>query len=769
MKERHTGTRIERVEDVRLLTGRGRYVDDLGADAVHVAFVRSEHAHARLVDIDVGGALDVEGVLAVYTFDDLEGAFAEPLPVVYPHPSLHAPRTPTALAGAEVCHVGQPVAMVVARSRYLAEDAAAAIRVTYEPLPVAIDLEATSAGEQGTAHTGAGDSLAAVHTDSSGDVDAAFACAERVFAYRFTCARAAGSPLEPRGVLARYDQARERLSIVASTQVPVIVRRLVAERFGLDPEAVDVVAPDVGGGFGTKAFRLYPEELLVPWASRQLGVPVKWTEDRREHFVGSTHQRSQIHDVRVCCDTTGRISGLDVRFLHDLGAFCQMGLLLPLVAGSNLSGAYAIPNVRYEFRAVYTNTMQTAPYRGAAAPFATFVIERTLDALARDLGIDRAEIRRRNLIPADAFPYDVGLAPAIGAGTIVYDSGDYEAGLDQVLDAIGYAAFGEERREAAAAGRRLGIGLAFGVESNGVGPYESARVTVRTDGVVTVGTGVPSTGQGHETVFSQIVADALAVPLERVEYVGGDTRRISLGFGTYASRVAVVAGNAVAAASATVRERALTLGARMLEAAAEDVELADGMVRARDDPRRAVPLAAIAAASTFAPPRPGEGAGLTALEYFAPAHATTASNVHACVVEIDRDTHDVRILRYVAQHDCGRALNPMIVDGQVVGGVAQGIADAFFERRVYDESGQLLNGSFMDYLMPFATEIPRIELRHTETPAPGNPLGVKGAGEGGTIPAAAALVSAIEDALGAPIDRTPLSPLLLFELDPSRS
>jgi len=777
-----SGTPIERREDPRLLRGEGRFADDLdeGAGVAHVAFVRSEHAHARVTGIDLSGALDVEGVIAVYAADDLDGRFAEPLPVVYPHPALSSPRTPAALAGDEVCHLGQPLAMVLATSRYLAEDAAAAIRVDYQPLPVAIDLEAAAGGAQGPAHLDMADNLAAAFRAETGDVDAAMRGAAHVIERRFVCERASGAPLETRSVQAHDDQGSGRLVVTDTTQVPMSVRRFLAERFAMDPEDVEVRVPDVGGGFGTKGFRLYPEELLVPWAARRLGRPVKWVEDRREHFIGSTHQRSQIHDVRVGCDADGRIVALEVCFLHDMGAWSQLGLLLPLVAGSALAGPYTIPNLRYEFRAIYTNTMQTSPYRGAGNPFGNFVIERTVDAVAAELGMDRAEVRRRNFIPKDAFPYDVGLAPALGSGTVTYDSGDYERGLDLVLDAIGWHGFERERAAAAAQGRRLGIGLAACVEGSGVGPYESAKVSVRPDGCVVVATGAASTGQGHETTLAQLVADVLELPVEQVVVARADTRRLPSGFGTYGSRVAVVAGTAATRAARAVRAKALRLAAHQLQVPEAALRYVGGTVQVRagagegagagDDAGEGesewvLSLADLAAASANLPPPTGDVAGLSVTETFAPPGATFSSGTHACVVEIDPDTYDLRVLRYVAQHDCGTVINPMIVAGQVVGGVAHGIADAFYERRVYDERGQLLNASFMDYLMPYATEIPAVRLLHTSTPSPLNELGAKGSGEGGTIPVAATIISALEDALGVPIDRTPQSPLTLFELD----
>jgi aerobic carbon-monoxide dehydrogenase large subunit len=762
------GERVERREDERLLFGRGRFTDDLGHDAAEVAFVRSDHAHARIVDIDVTGALDVDGVLAVYTHEDLDGAFGEPLPLLIPHDGLVNPRTQLALAGDEVRYAGETVAMVVARDRYVAEDAAARIRVRYEPLPVAIDLEEADVAGRFGEHTG--------------DVDAALAAAPHVFRWRFAIERSAGMPLEGRGVLARYDEADDVLLVHDSTQAPTGIRAGLALLFGIDVERVQVIAPDVGGGFGTKVMQFYPEEVLIPWAARRLGAPVKWTEDRREHFIGSNHERGQVHDVTVACDGDGRILAFETRFRHDTGAYCPYGLIVPIITASQLPGPYRLPNYRYEFEAVYTNTVPTSPYRGAGRPHGVFVMERALERIARELDLDRVEVRRLNLIGPDEFPYDVGVTFQDG-GPTVYDSGDYPRGLDLLLEKVGWRAYDAER----AAGRRVGIGLACYVEGTGLGPYEGATVNVLADGTVTVATGLGSQGQGHETVLAQVAADELGVEVADVQVTTGDTRRIGYGVGTFASRAAVVAGNAVRQAAVTVRRQAQELAAGALEADPDDIELADGAARVRGTPQAAVPLGQLAilanplryafgaqaeAAARLARTLTASGAalqeggkpGLTAVSYYSPPAGAYGFGMHAAVVEVDADTCDLRVLRYVIVHDCGRLINPLVVEGQVQGGFAQGIGGAFYERLAYDETGQLLNASFMDFLMPYATEVPAPEIHHTETPSPVNPLGVKGVGEAGVIPVSAAIANALSDALGKPIDRMPVSPLDVFEL-----
>jgi aerobic carbon-monoxide dehydrogenase large subunit len=781
------GERVERREDARLLTGNGRYTDDFASDAAQAAFVRSEHAHARIVDIDVTGALDVAGVLAVYTHEDLDGDFAGPLPLLVPHDGIVAPRTQHALARDEVRFAGETIAMVVATDRYVAEDAAGRIRVTYEPLPAVVDLASAAEPGSATAHADLEDNVAGRFSEEKGDVDAALAAAARVFEWRFEIERSASMPMEGRAIVATYDHSDGTLLVYDSTQAPTGIRGGLAALFGVDVERVQVVAPDVGGGFGVKVMQFYPEEVLVPWAARTLGTPVKWTEDRREHFIGSNHERKQIHHVRVGCDDRGRIAALETRFIHDSGAYCPYGLIVPIITAAQLPGPYRLDNYRYEFRAIYTNTVSTSPYRGAGRPQAVFVMERTLERIARELDLDPADVRRRNLIQPDEFPYDVGVTFQDGART-VYDSGDYPRAFELLLEKVGYAGFEDERRRAAAEGRRLGLGLGAYVEGTGVGPYEGAAINVLGDGTVTVATGLSTQGQGHETAFAQIVGDELGVDVERVRVITGDTRRIGYGVGTFASRSAVVSGGAIHKAAISVRRQAQEFAARVLEAAPDDIELVDGTARVKGSPETAIPLgqlalvanplryaygadaaqAAVFARKAYAsgetPLREGATPGLNALEYYSPRSGVFGFGVHAAVVEIDPDTCDLLIRRYVIVHDCGRVINPLIVDGQVQGGFAQGIGGAFYERIAYDDTGQIQNASFMDFLIPYATEVPRPELFHTETPSPNNDLGVKGVGEAGTIPVSAVIANAVADALGRPVDAMPLSPLQLFTM-----
>jgi aerobic carbon-monoxide dehydrogenase large subunit len=782
----NVGRRMERFEDERLVRGRGRFTDDLEHDAAEVAFVRSEHAHARVLDVDVSDALEVDGVLAVFTYDDLEGELAKPLPLLIPHPGLVAPRTQYALTPGEVCYAGETVAMVVARDRYVAEDAAARVRVVYEPLEAVVDLEQAAAGA-GPAHSDVPDNVAGRFGECTGDVEAALAAAEHVFEWRFEVERSAGMPMEGRALSARYDAIDDRLVIHDTTQSPMAIKGGLSLLFEMDPDRVEVIAPDVGGGFGTKGMQFYPEEVLVPWAARRLGGAVKWTEDRREHFVGSNHERGQMHHVRVGCDADGRVVALSTRFIHDSGAYCPFGLIVPVVTASQLPGPYRLGVYGFEFVAVFTNTVPVTPYRGAGRPQGVFVIERVLDRVAGELGLDRAAVRRVNFIGPDEFPYDVGVTFQDG-GPTVYDSGDYPAAFELLLEAVGYERFLVERERAVRQGRRLGIGFGCYVEGTGIGPYEGARIEVLADGTVTAATGIASQGQAHETMLAQIAADELGVTAAAVKVTTGDTRRIGYGVGTFASRSAVVAGNAVHKAAGEVRRQAVELAARLLEAAADDIELADGHAQVAGDPTTRIPLgqlatianplryafgeqaqiaAALAQRASASQDRPlpdGHTPGLASTDYYSPKSGVYGYGMHAAIVELDPDTHQTHIHRYVIVHDCGRIINPLVVEGQILGGLAQGIGGALYEQLVYDPDGQLQNATFMDFLIPYATETLRPELHHTETPSPNNPLGVKGVGEAGTIPVAATITNALAHATGHPIDHTPTTPNHIHDL-----
>ena len=785
MTTQMVGERVARREDPRLLRGEGRYLDDMGHGALAAAFVRSPHAHARIVDIDVTAALDVEGLIAIYTHEDLPERVAQRVPLLIPHPALHAPLTAYALARETVHHMGEAVAMVVATDRYVAEDIVDRIRVDYEPLPAVVGVERAARADHAV-HDGIADNISAHMVQQVGDVDHAMAAAPQQLQLRLEIERSASTPLEGRGVLARWDAEDDSLRVYSSTQTTTSVRAALAAMLDLADAQVEVIAPDVGGGFGVKIMHPWPEELLVAWAAVHLGQELKWTEDRREHFIASAHERGQIHDVTVGFDDDGRILALDVKFLHDNGAYTPYGIIVPIITSTQLPGPYKVPNYRVEFTSLYTNTVIVTPYRGAGRPQAVFCMERTIDAVAAALGMDRADVRAANFVQPDEFPYDIGLVFQDGRPAI-YDSGDYPTLLDKVKALIDWDGFAARRAQAAEDGRLLGIGLATYVEGTGVGPYEGAHIHVETNGRVMVSTGLTTQGQGHETVFAQIVASELGVPLEQVHVTTGDTRRFGYAVGTFASRAAVMSGNAIALAARAVKDKARHVAARALEANPDDMDVSDGVVHVKGSPADGIPLNQVAvlsnplrysfseaaqAATQFtlpsdpdAPPvAEGEEPGLEGRAYYSPPRSTFASGMHAAVVEVDPDTAQVEILDYAVVHDCGTLVNPRIVEGQIHGGVAQGIGGALYERMAYDEHGQLLNASFMDFLMPYATEIPQVRTDHLETPSPLNPLGIKGAGEAGVIPGAAVIAAAVSDAVGMQIMRMPLAPDELFAL-----
>ncbi|MGQ0548672.1 MAG: aerobic carbon-monoxide dehydrogenase large subunit [Armatimonadota bacterium] len=768
MATRWFGERVTRNEDPRLLAGMGTYVDDIHLPRLlHAAFVRSPHAHARVVRIETAAAKALPGVAAVLTAADLPERIRGPLPPLIPHPALVHHKTQVALAGTFVHHVGEPIAMVVADSRYVAEDGADLVEVEFEPLPPVVDLEHAARPGGPTVHEDLTTNVAAHHTQRVGNVEEAFARAAHVFRERFVVDRGSSSPIETRGVVAQWDGRARYLTVWDSTQAPIRIRNFLGGLLALPQSSIRVIAPDIGGGFGPKIMMCYPEEILIPHAAMVLGRPVKWIEDRREHFVATNHEREQIHDAEIAVDDEGRILGVRTVFLHDAGAYIAYGLIVPIVASTQLPGPYKIPNYHAEFKAVFTNKTQVSPYRGAGRPHGVFVMERLLDRVARELGIDRAEVRRRNLIQPHEFPYDLGGLIFQDNTRLIYDSGDYPAVLAKTLEMIGYAAWPARQAAARRDGRAMGLGLALYVEGTGIGPYEGCRVSVESSGKVYAATSVGTQGQGHATVFAQIIADALGVHVRDVAITTGDSGAFGWGTGAFASRAAVVAGNAVALAARAVREKTLTVAASMLEARPDDLELAGGRVFVRGAPARSVALGDVAVAANplrGTIPSEWEGPGLEASRYFAPPQGTFASGCHAAIIDIDRGTGAIRIEKYVVVHDCGKIINPLIVEGQIRGGVAQGIGGAFYEKLIYDENGQLLTQTFMDYLLPTLSEVPVIEIGHLETPSPLNPLGVKGAGEAGVIPVPAVFASAIDDALGTRITEMPLSHARLLHL-----
>jgi aerobic carbon-monoxide dehydrogenase large subunit len=746
MGERLFGAKVRRREDARLVTGRGRYVADVALPGMlHVAVLRSPHAHARIVAIEAGAARQAPGVAHVLLPADV--AALGRLPLLVPHASLVEPACPEILPQQVVSYAGQAVAIVVADAAAAAEDALAAVRVEYEPLSAVATLDDAFAADGPRVHPGG--NVAARFTQRVGDPAAALARADLVVRERFRLHRGAGMAIETRGMLARWDTGLAQLTVWSTTQTPQILRRLLARYLGLAEHAVRIVTEDIGGGFGPKAI-IYPEDILVPFLARRLGRPVRFIETRREHLLAVTQERDQWHEVELGLTRDGAIVALRDTFTHDCGAFVSWGIIVPLITSVSVPGPYRVPNYEVTLTAAYTNRVPVTPVRGAGRPQAVFVMERMLDLAALRLGLDRVVIRERNLIQANAFPYDVGLISRDG-GPRRYDSGNYPECLRQLALAVDWDGFAVERERARAEGRLVGLGLALFVEDTGLGPYEGVRVRIDPGGQVFVFSGTSSQGQSHETTLAQIVADGLSVSLEQVTVVPGDTAGLPYGVGTFASRVAVLAGTSAAQAAAVVRKKALAVAADHLEVAPEDLVIDDGRVTVRGAPHRGLPLAEVAAIAEA--PRPGYALpsgmdpGLEASAYAPVVQSTYSSGAHAAVVEVDPETGAVRILRYVAVDDCGTMINPMIVEGQVHGGIAHGIGNALLEEVVYNGAGQLVTGTLMEYALPRAFDVPDLEVHHVVTPSPLNPLGVKGAGEGGTLPAPAAIAGAVADAL----------------------
>jgi len=768
---RYFGQPIRRNEDPALLTGQALFTDDVHLPGmVHVAFLRSDYAHARIRSIDVSRALERPGVIGVYTAEDL-GDYWQPGPLLVPPPPVEDiifhQRTQVPLAKGKVRHVGEPVVMVVAESRYIAEDALEDIFVDYEPLPPVVDIEKALEPDAPLVHEDLGTNLAARVVQRKGDYEAAKAKADVVISRRFYYDHGLAAAMENRGIVAHWDPKMQYMTIWDTTQAPVVIRNGLARMLGLSESQVRVIAPFIGGAFGPKIMMFYPEEVLIPWLSLKLKRPVKWIEDRRENFFATTHERYQVHYAEIALTRDGRILGVKDRFYHDTGAYDPYGLTVPINSQCTLLGPYDIPAYHSEMNVVFTNKTIVTPYRGAGRQHGVFVMERLLDIAAKELGIDRTEIRRRNFIPPDKFPYNNEVIYQDFV-PLVYDSGNYEPALELAKKLIDYDRFlKEEQPRLRAEGKHVGLGIVAYVEGTGIGPYEGARVQVETTGKVNVATGVGTQGQSHFTSFAQIVAEQLDVDVRNIRVVTGDTAEFHWGTGTFASRGAVVAGNAIHAAAKKVREKVLQKASEEFGVPPEELELRNGYVYTQDG--RSISLAdlAVKANPLRGAVKPGTEPGLEATMYFGPERGATASGVHAMIVEVDPELMDVKIRKYVVVHDCGKVINPLVVEGQIHGGVAQGVGNSFYEEIVYNEDGQLLTASFMDYLLPTAMEVPPIEVGHVETPSPWNELGTKGAGEAGAIPTAAAFVQAVEDALAdydLEILEAPLSPNRLFEL-----
>ena len=757
------GQSVRRREDVRFLTGGGCYTSDLRlGDVLHMVVVRSPHAHARILRIDAEMARQAPGVVGVFTIDDLsELRGALPPPVVPAAPVK--PYRQSALADGLVRHVGEAVAVVVAVDAYRAADAAEVVGVEYEPLAATVHPVRAIERDAPLVHHHWQTNVAATVDLRTGDLEKAVREAALVVTQHFRCGRLSALPLEPRAAVGRWDPTTRELHLWSSTQMPYGVRQRLAEALKLDLEAVRVTALDVGGGFGTKG-PVYPEELIVGALARRLGRAVRWCETREGSFVSTTHAGDQLHDATLALDIEGRILALADDFLIDAGAYLPRGAVVAGVTAAHLLGLYRIPVFQCRGRVVVTHKVPSAPYRGAGRPQATFVAERLMDIAARRLGLDPVELRRRNLIGASDMPYDRQL-PYRDGMPMIHDSGDYPTLLETALERVGHATFRARQSAARREGRLLGAGVAAYNEATAIGPHEGALVRVEPDGRVCVTVGTPCQGQGHETTLAQICAERLDVPLGSVSLVGGDTARFPGSAGTYASRVAVIVGTAVAMAADAVRDKIRRVAALAFECDPADVMVANGGAQVRGAPGRALGLAELAAVAS----RPdvvralGEPF-LVATRYYSPDRVTWASGVHAALVEVDRLTGAVSVLAYHAVHDAGREINPRIVEGQTQGGAVQGIGAALAEEIIYDDSGQPLTRTLMDYALPRADGVPWIDVASRDTPSPLNPLGFKGTGEGSAVPGPAVIANAVADALtleGIEIIEVPIRPELL--------
>lgn len=759
------GASSRRKEDYRFVTGAGRYVDDMRvAGMLHAAFVRSPHAHARIERIEAAEARSMPGVAAVFTLDDLPEC-KRPIPASIPGPASFHDGPQPVFASPIVRYVGEVVAVVIAETPYQAADAVQAVRVEYVPLPAAGTAQAALKPGAPRVFDDWPDNVAGLSAASVGEAAQALAGADVVVEARLELARVAGAPIEPRGIVVVPAGPDRRLTIWAPTQSPYGLRAAVAAALGVSEESVRVVAADAGGGFGIKG-HTYPEDIILPVAARRLGRPVKWIETRREHFLTGSPDRGQEHVARLGLTRDGVITAIETSFTRDHGAYLPLGEVIARNTINHLPGPYRVPAVRATATNVVTHTVFSGAYRGSGRPEAAFVLERLLDRAARTLKLDPAEIRRRNLIRLEEMPYLTGLLYRDDT-PVQYDPADYPAAFDRLLEAFDYAGWRGRQAERRESRHPIGIGLAAYVQGTGVGPFEGADVRVDGGGNVRVFIAVSSQGQAHETTMAQIAAAELGVEPEQVTVIAADTAALPFGNGTGGSRVAANAGPAVSWSAREVAGRARRVAAELLECAAEDVVLAAGRAHVAGVPARGLALGDLARAASKSKTLAREGTpGLQACGYFAPESVTFAFGAQCCALEVDLDTGAVRLLRWVAAHDCGRPINPLVVEGQLHGGVAQGIGTGLSEALVFEGEGQLLTGSFMDYAIPLAADLPPIETMILAYPSTRNDLGIKGVGESGIIAPAAAIANAVEDALadrGAELTRVPLTPSRVWE------
>ena len=764
---------IKRTEDPEIITGRVQYLDDIELPGMlYAAFKRADYAHARIKSIDVSEARALPGVFGVWTAADF-GDYIKPGPLQVPPPTAipgatYVARTTIPIAVDKIRYSGEPVAVVLAESRYIAEDALDLIYLDVEPLEVVCDLEKALEPGAPLLHEDTTSNEAGHVTQQRGDYEAARAQADVVIKKKFKINRVAGAAMENRGIIAKWDESNKQMTIWCGTQSVISLRNQTAARLGLFESQVRVITPHTGGGFGPKINTSMPDDVLLTYLAMKLNRPIKWYEDRRENFLATTSERDQVHEAEIALKKDGTILGFKDVFLHNTGAYNPYMMTVPLNTQTHTVSNYRVPNFYTEFRVVFTNQMIVTPVRGAGRNYGVYVMERMLDAAAKELGMDPLDIRRKNVLSAGEFPVYSNI---IGQDFVegVLDSGDYPSALEKTAELIQYEKFRKEiQPKLRAEGKKVGIGIVTFTEGTGVGPYEGAKVTVGGNGKVTVVTGYTSQGQAHYTTFAQIVAEQLDVDVKDIKVITGDTGYFSWGAGTFASRGIVVAGTATHLAAVKVREKIFKLASKILEAPEEELELSGGYVRVADIPSKAISLGDLANRAN--PMRgvmePGTEPGLEAVAYYGPPYGATGAGAMALIVEIDPETMQVKMKEMAMVHDCGVPVNPMVVDGQIHGGIQMGIGDAFYEELIYDEYGQLLTASFMDYLFPQATDMPeKLILGHVETPSPLNPLGVKGVGEAGAIPVAPVFAQAVEDALAEyPLDLTmdTLSPSRLY-------
>jgi carbon-monoxide dehydrogenase large subunit len=760
------GVSVARREDPRLLRGEGQFVDDIRLPGtVHAAFVRSPHGHARIVGIDLSAARAMPGVLGAYTCADLWSDSAPQIGALKQTPGQKVcPQLP--LAHDKVRFVGEAVAVIVAESRAVAEDAVETVEVTYDVLDAVTEVNAAMSASAPELHDSVPGNVAARWTQSTGDVDAAFQRADRIISDTYRMQRYSGIPMETRGILVARNALNDELTIWPSGQWPYIQRDLTAAHLGLNEGQIHVIHPDVGGGFGIK-LDLYPEDLVIPRLAQLIDHPIKWIEDRQEHMLTAIHSRQMEFKVEMAVANDGQILGLKVQAISDNGAYMRaLGPGNVSLAICGLPGPYYVPHYRAEALCVLTNKSPTSAYRGAGSPEAAFARERLFDKAAQELGIDPAAFRLKNLITPDKMPYATGLVSLEATNT--YDSGDFPRALREALDRFGYESFRAGQPAERTAGKLRGVGICAYTQMAGVTGFESAGISVDKTGLVTLVSGAAPNGQGHVTMLSQIVADAFEIPIEQVKVVFSDSGRLPAGSGTYGSRSAAMGGNAAHGAAVRVLDKAHRMAALLFQAPVEDIRWADGGAYVAGAPDNRIALKDLATQARPGGTRPADmDPGLDAIFYYETDQTPFAYGVHIVGVELDPETFDVSIDRYVVVADCGTIINPLMVEGQVVGGIAQGVGGALFEEFVYDETGQMLNASLLDYKLPTSLELPMIEIHHIETPSPVNPLGVKGTAEGGAIAGHAAVANAVADAiahLGAEVRATPLTPSVIHGL-----